>query len=47
MKRTIEQGRCVWAARALGFHVLMGGLVLLALMHPLFYVVLAYHAGVR
>ena len=29
---------------ALGFHVLMGGLVFLALMHPLFYVGLAYHA---
>jgi cellulose synthase/poly-beta-1,6-N-acetylglucosamine synthase-like glycosyltransferase len=30
---------------ALGFHVLMGGLVFLALMHPLFYVALAYHAA--
>jgi hypothetical protein len=30
---------------ALGFHVLMGGLVFLALMHPLFYVGLAYHAA--
>jgi cellulose synthase/poly-beta-1,6-N-acetylglucosamine synthase-like glycosyltransferase len=29
---------------ALGFHVLMGGLVLLALVHPLFYACLAYHA---
>jgi glycosyltransferase XagB len=29
---------------ALGFHVLTGGLVLLALVHPLFYVGLAYHA---
>ena len=30
---------------ALGFHVLMGGLVLLALMHPVFYAVLVYHAA--
>jgi cellulose synthase/poly-beta-1,6-N-acetylglucosamine synthase-like glycosyltransferase len=30
---------------ALGFHALMGGLVLLALMHPLFYVLLACHAA--
>jgi cellulose synthase/poly-beta-1,6-N-acetylglucosamine synthase-like glycosyltransferase len=30
---------------ALGFHALMGGLVLLALMHPLFYALLAYHAA--
>ena len=30
---------------ALGFHALMGGLVLLALMHPLFYAVLACHAA--
>jgi glycosyltransferase XagB len=30
---------------ALGFHVLMGGLVVLALMHPLFYVALAYHVA--
>ena len=30
---------------ALGFHVLMGGLVLLALMHPAFYAVLVYHAA--
>jgi cellulose synthase/poly-beta-1,6-N-acetylglucosamine synthase-like glycosyltransferase len=29
---------------ALGFHALMGGLVLLALLHPLFYAILAYHA---
>jgi cellulose synthase/poly-beta-1,6-N-acetylglucosamine synthase-like glycosyltransferase len=29
---------------ALGFHVLMGGLVLLALTHPLFYAALAWHA---
>jgi len=29
---------------ALGFHALMGGLVLSALVHPLFYVLLAYHA---
>jgi glycosyltransferase XagB len=30
---------------ALGFHVLMGGLVLLALVHPLFYLALACHAA--
>jgi cellulose synthase/poly-beta-1,6-N-acetylglucosamine synthase-like glycosyltransferase len=29
----------------LGFHTLMGGLVLLALLHPLFYAILAYHAA--
>jgi glycosyltransferase XagB len=29
---------------ALGFHALMGGIVLSALVHPLFYVLLAYHA---
>jgi glycosyltransferase XagB len=29
----------------LGFHVLMGGLVLMALLHPLFYAVLAYQAA--
>jgi glycosyltransferase XagB len=29
----------------LGFHALMGGLVFLALVHPLFYVVLACHAA--
>ena len=31
---------------ALGFHALMGGLVLSALVHPLLYVLLAYHAAV-
>jgi cellulose synthase/poly-beta-1,6-N-acetylglucosamine synthase-like glycosyltransferase len=31
--------------RALGFHTLMGGLVLLALMHPLFYALLACQAA--
>jgi glycosyltransferase involved in cell wall biosynthesis len=30
---------------ALGFHALMGGLVLLALMHPLLYMLLACHAA--
>jgi len=29
---------------ALGFHALMGGLVLSALVHPLFYLLLAWHA---
>ena len=29
---------------ALGFHALMGALILSALVHPLFYVLLAYHA---
>src|SRR5262245_31196252 len=29
---------------ALGFHAVMGGLVLSALVHPLFYALLAYHA---
>jgi len=29
---------------ALGFHALMGGIVLSALVHPLFYLLLAYHA---
>jgi hypothetical protein len=29
----------------MGFHVLMGGPVLLALVHPLFYAILAYHAA--
>lgn len=32
------------ARGALGFHAVMGGLVLSALVHPLFYVLLAYHA---
>ena len=29
---------------ALGFHALMGALILSALVHPLFYVLVAYHA---
>jgi cellulose synthase/poly-beta-1,6-N-acetylglucosamine synthase-like glycosyltransferase len=32
------------ARGALGFHAVMGGLVLSALVHPLFYLLLAYHA---
>jgi cellulose synthase/poly-beta-1,6-N-acetylglucosamine synthase-like glycosyltransferase len=30
---------------ALGFHAIMGGIVLSALVHPLFYLLLAYHAA--
>jgi glycosyltransferase XagB len=43
-RRPLRLGAELGLRGALGFHALMGGLVLLALVHPLFYALLAHHA---
>ncbi|HWB45827.1 MAG TPA: glycosyltransferase [Hyphomicrobiaceae bacterium] len=43
-RQPVRLARELGLGGALGFHALMGGLILSALLHPLFYVLLAYHA---
>jgi glycosyltransferase involved in cell wall biosynthesis len=44
-RRPWQLGRDLGVRGALGFHVLMGGLVLMALLHPLSYALLAYQVA--
>jgi hypothetical protein len=42
-RQLVRLNRELGPAAAVGFHALMGGLIASALLHPLFYVLLAYH----